>query len=60
MLANITDICLLELYTWKTFVGFVAVLVLAPVLIVIVEKITDWWYWRKNKDKKLVTKIKFV
>lgn len=50
MIANAVKICLLELYTWKTFVGFIAVLLLAPAVVKLVEKISDWWYWRKRNS----------
>ena len=49
MIANAAKLCLLELYTWKTCVGFIVVLLLAPAVIKLVEKISDWWYWRKRK-----------
>ena len=58
MLANVTKLYLLELYTWKTCVGMIAVLLLAPAVVKLVEKISDWWYWRKRKQ--LMTKVQLV
>lgn len=49
MIANVTKLYLLELYTWKTAIGMIAVVLLAPVVIKLIEKISDWWYWRKRK-----------
>ena len=49
MVANVTKLYLLELYTWKTCVGMIAVLLLAPAVVKLVEKLSDWWYWRKRK-----------
>ena len=49
MIANATKLCLLELYDWKTFVGMIVVLLLAPAVIKPIEKMSDWWYWRKRK-----------
>ena len=52
MIANVTKLYLLELlelYTWKMCVGMIAVLLLAPAVIKLIEKISDWWYWRKRK-----------
>ena len=49
MIANVTKLCLLELFNWKTFVGMISVLLLAPAVIKLIEKMSDWWYWRKRE-----------
>ena len=59
MIANVTKLYLLELYTWKTLVGFMAVLLLTPVVVKLTEKIFDWWYWRKHDRKVLEARDKF-
>ena len=49
MIANVTKLCLLELYTWKTCVGMIVVLLFAPAVVKLIEKISDWWYWWKGE-----------
>ena len=59
MIANATKFYLFELYTWKTLVGFIAVLLLTPVVVKLTEKIFDQWYWRKRDRKVLEARDKF-
>ena len=49
MIANATKLCLLELCTWKTCVGMIAVLLITPLAVKLIEKMSDWWYWRKRE-----------
>ena len=50
MIANVTKLYLLELHNWKTFIGMIVVLLLEPAVVKLIEKMSDWWYWRKRED----------
>ena len=49
MIANATKLCLLELYNWKTCVGMISVLLITPLAVKLIEKMSDWWYWWKRE-----------